>query len=314
MVSYTVYNRAGGQAKSVNTRDLAAGHAELGDSVLIVDLDAQKGSVSNFYDIEYDKSDPNADRLTLHLIDQPAGNFDDLIHSAEPGVDIIPRHEELNDLKDILDDKEKIESRGVGDSEFERYAQLLRVLTENNVSDRYDVVIFDPNAKADEAYYSALYASRNVLIPVETDPKGVDSVDDVFDTASNFAEAKGINIGHLATVATRANNQKKERKNAAEQIRNDYDAVAYFKSLGVYSDAASNQQSVFQEIDQLDRVRDSQVDILPKYRTVLAHIYNEVGSPLPASVLDEYDFWTGDDFWGDVTVPVASENQKMEVQ
>lgn len=312
MLSYTVYNRAGGQAKSVLTRDLAAGHAELGEDVLIIDLDAQKGSVSNFFEIDYDKADRNADRLTLHIIDQPAGDFDDLIHTAEPGVDILPRHEELNELSDILDDKEAIESRGVGESDFDRYTQLFDVLKRNNVADKYDVVIFDPNAKADDAYYSALYASRNVLIPAETDPKGVDSIDDVFDTASNFADAKGINIGNLGVVATQANNRKKKRRLVAEQLRDDYDAITYFKNLSVYDDAADTNQSIYCYINSLDRVRNSQSDVLPKYRTLLAHIYNEAGSPLPASVMDENEFWTGDDLWGDVTVPV--DKTKMEAK
>lgn len=313
MLSYTIYNRAGGQAKSVLTRDLAAAHAEQGQNVLIIDLDAQKGSVTNFFDIDYDKNDGSADRLTLHIIDRPAGEFDDLIHNAEPGIDIIPGHEELNDLDDILDDMEALEARGVDEGEFDRYTQLFRVLKENDVPSKYDVILCDPNAKADDAYYSALYATRNVVIPAATTPKGVDSIDDVFDTASNFAEAKDINIGNLGVVATKANLQKKKHQKMAEELRDEHGAICYFKDLSVYDDTSDEQQSLFEHIKGLDRVRKSQTDVLPKYRTLLAFLREEMGEPLSEAALDEYEFWQGDDFWGDVTVPTAEEIE-MEVE
>lgn len=313
MQAYTIYNRAGGQAKSVLTRDLAAAHAEQGQNVLIIDLDAQKGSVTNFYDLDYNKNDGNADRLTLHIIDRPAGEFDDLIHNAEPGVDIIPGHEELNDLDDILDDKEAIETRGIDGENFDRYTELFRVLKENDVPNQYDVVICDPNAKADDAYYSALYATRNVLIPAATTPKGVASIDDVFDTATNFAEAKNINIGNLGVVATKANLQKNKHQRKAEELRDNHDAVCYFKDLSVYDDTSDEGHSLFAHIKGLDRVRKSQTDVLPKYRTLLAHIQNEMGNPLPADALENHEFWTGGDFWGSVDIPTESKTE-MEAQ
>lgn len=313
MQAYTIYNRAGGQAKSVLTRDLAAAHAEQGQKVLIIDLDAQKGSVTNFYDLDYNKNDGGADRLTLHIIDRPAGEFEDLIYSAEPGVDIIPGHEELNDLDDILDDKEAIETRGIDGDDFDRYTELFRVLKENGVPKEYDVIICDPNAKADDAYYSALYATRSVLIPAATTPKGVASIDDVFDTATNFAEAKDINIGNLGVVATKANLQKNKHQRKAEELRDEHGAVCYFKDLSVYDDTSDEGHSLFTHIKRLDRVRKSQTDVLPKYRTLLAHIRNEMNDPLPAKALDEHEFWTGDDFWGDVDIPVGSEKE-LEAQ
>lgn len=313
MQAYTIYNRAGGQAKSVLTRDLAAAHAEQGQDVLIVDLDAQKGSVTNFYDLDYNKNDGNADRLTLHIIDRPAGEFDDLIYNAEPGVDIIPGHEELNDLDDILNDKEAIETRGIDGENFDRYTELFRVLKENGVPNQYDVVICDPNAKADDAYYSALYATRNVLIPAATTPKGVASINDVFDTATNFAEAKDINIGNLGVVATKANLQKNKHQHKAEELRDDHNAICYFKNLSVYDDTSDEGHSLFAHIKSLDRVRKSQTDVLPKYRTLLAHIQNEMGNPIPAEATDDYEFWTGGDFWGNFDIPTESKKE-MEAQ
>ncbi|MFB6198580.1 MAG: hypothetical protein ABEI52_09990, partial [Halobacteriaceae archaeon] len=45
------------------------------------------------------------------------------------------------------------------DWEYPRYERLLEVLRKNDVPSEYDVVIIDPNAKADTVYYMALYAT-----------------------------------------------------------------------------------------------------------------------------------------------------------
>ncbi len=309
--SYTIYNRAGGQAKSICTRDLAAAHAEMGDKVLIVDMDAQKGSVTNCYDIDYNKNDGTIDRLPLHMIKRPGGDFEDLIHNAEPGVDIIPRHEDLNDLEEMLDDLERIEKRSTESEHFDRHAQLFRVLKENNIPEKYDVLICDPNAKADEGYYSSLYATRNILIPVETKEKGVSSIEDVFDTASNFADAKEITIGNLGVLATRANLGKGTQEDMAKTIRDEYDGVCYFKDLSIFDDAEKAQESMFAHIKGKSRVRSSQEDILPKYRTLLAQIKQKLGQPLTQAELDSEEFWHGDDFWGEVT-PAGANKNKVE--
>ena len=96
MLPITVYNQSGGQSKSTITRDLAAAYAELDLNVLIADFDAQNGSVSNYLGVDEDKHNPDADDLTLHLIDQGKKPFRDLIHTTDDGIDAIPSHKRFN--------------------------------------------------------------------------------------------------------------------------------------------------------------------------------------------------------------------------
>jgi len=312
MQAYTVYNRKGGQGKSTLTRDLAAAHAEQGDRVLIVDLDAQKESVSSLYDIDHDKNDPNVETIATHILDRAEKPLTDLIHNVSDGVDLLPRHEQINDLAEVLEVAESIEEKTPGENEFNEYAAMTNVFRDGGLYDAYDVMICDPNAKADIAYYSALYATRNVLVSAKTTSSGVGSIDDVYDTAGNFAEAMDIDIGLLGVVGTICSTGKGGHKRKALELRDEHDAITYFKNLSVYEDATENKLDMFQQIEGQSRVRPSQQDILPKYRTVLAHVKAQMGEPLPAEATESCEFWTGDDFWGDVEVPFA-EDTSIEV-
>jgi len=73
MHTYTVYNQSGGQGKTTLARDLAAAHAEVGQHVLVIDMDAQNGSLSNYLGVDDKKRDGEADDLTFHLVDQGQG-------------------------------------------------------------------------------------------------------------------------------------------------------------------------------------------------------------------------------------------------
>jgi len=108
------------------------------------------------------------------LVKSPGGPFDDLIQSVE-GIDIIPEHNTLADLSDHLN-REQQKATDLGDS-YNIYAQLRRVLDEADVPDRYDVLICDPPATESDHLYNAIYATRNLLIPVEPSWKGQASID-----------------------------------------------------------------------------------------------------------------------------------------
>ena len=53
------------------------------------------------------------------------------------------------------------------------------------------------------------------------------------------------------------------------------------------------------------RIRKSERNILPKYRTLVATICATFGNPLPEEAWDGEELFTGDDFWGDVEIPFA---------
>ncbi|MFP8953632.1 ParA family protein [Natrialbaceae archaeon A-arb3/5] len=197
MLSYTVYSEAGGVGKSSLTANLAAAHARAGLDVLVVPLDPQDGDLSRLLGVDANRADHDADNLVRHMVGSPRGEFEDLIRSAE-GVDILPEHNLLSDLSDFLT-REKQQAEKLGDA-YNVYAQLQRVLQEGDVASKYDVLICDPPATESDHLYNAIYATRNLVIPVEPSAKGEASVDGLEQLATNFADRMGIEVGVLAAV------------------------------------------------------------------------------------------------------------------
>ena len=307
MQAYTVYNQSGGQGKTTIARDLAAAHAEVGQRVLLIDMDAQNGSLSNYLGVDDNKRNPEADDLTFHLVEQGQRAFSDLIRTAEPNVDVLPSHKRLNRVDEFLDSHENyIGQTKPDDWEYPRYERLLSVLRENDVPSEYDVVIVDPNAKADTVYYMALYATRNVVIPAVPTRSGFESIDGVADSAQGFAENQDINIGRTAVIPTMVDTRKGDHKDYARKLRDEYNAPVYFKSLSAFESAEEQYVSIFQLFNKhRSRIRKSERNILPKYRTLVATVCATFGNPLPQEAWDGEELFTGDNFWGDVKMPFA---------
>lgn len=307
MHAYTVYNQSGGQGKTTVARDLAAAHAEIGQRVLVIDMDAQNGSLSNYLGVDDDKRNPDADDLTYHLVEQGQGEFTDLIQTSEPNVDVLPSHKRLNRVDAFLDSHENYIGQTKPDGwEYPRYKRLLHVLKGNNIPSEYDVLIIDPNAKADTVYYMALYATRNIVIPAVPTRSGYESIDGVADSAQGFAENQDINIGRLAVVPIMVDMRKSNHKDYARQLQDKYDAPVYFKSLSAFESAEDEYISIFRLFEEhRSRTRKSEANILPKYRTLVATICATLGHPLPEEALDGAEFFTGDHFWDDTDMSFA---------
>jgi chromosome partitioning protein len=303
MLPITVYNQSGGQSKSTITRDLAAAYAELGLDVLIADFDAQNGSVSNYLGVDEDKHNPDADDLTLHLIDQGKGPFRDLIRSVDgEGIDVIPSHKRFNRVDQRLDQHaDYLEASKPPEWEYPRYERFFQVLQENDIQDDYDVMLVDPNAKADEGYYLALYATRNILIPAEPTRGGLESIAGVEDSARNFADEMDINITLSGVVPAKVNTGKKIHKEYLAKIREQYPSPVYFKNLGAFEKAEENYESVFTQLKS-GRVRDYNADIMPKFRTLATYIFDRAGQDLPNGGWKPEDLFQGNEIWGDVDI------------
>lgn len=302
MLPITVYNQSGGQSKSTITRDLAGAFAELGIDVLIVDFDAQNSSISNYLDVDDDKHNPDADDITLHLIDQGKGPFEDLIVpvEGEEHIDVLPSHKRFNRVGDRLDQHaEYLQASKPDDWEYPRYKRFLQVLQQHDIRDQYDVMLVDPNAKADEAYYLALYATRNLVVPTEPTRGGYESIEGVEDSARNFADEMDISITMAAVVPTKVNTGKNLHQTYTEKIKEQYPAPVYFKDLGAFEKAEDDYITVFNHLKG-SRIRDYNADIMPKFRTLAAYIYDRAGQELPGGGWSQEEVFLGDDLWGEV--------------
>lgn len=209
MLSYTVYSEAGGVGKTSLTANLAVAHARAGLKPLVVPLDPQDGDLSRLMGVDTDRADSSADSLVRHMVNSPRGPFEDLIRTAE-GVDIVPEHNMLSDLSDHLS-REQSKAEDLGDA-YNIYAQLQRVLREGDVGENYDVLLCDPPATESDHLYNAIYATRNLVIPVEPSWKGQASVEGLADLATNFADQLNIDVGVLAAIPNGVKNTSDQRE------------------------------------------------------------------------------------------------------
>ncbi|MBX0324285.1 ParA family protein [Halomicroarcula sp. F13] len=275
MLAFTTYSEAGGVGKSTLAASLAVADARDGRDVLVIDLDPQEASLSYLLDVDDDRDDSSADSLVRHLVERPRGEFDDLIETSE-GVDVIPAHNSLSMLGKHLQRREE-EANDFGEN-WNRNVQLLRVLRENDVQDRYDTLIIDPPATADVKLYNAIHATRSLVVPFEPSGKGFKSVHGLEDLVPGLEENLGINVGVLAIVPNNFSGTNDQR-DMLEEIRNKgYDVPVVLNERGSLFEGCWRQQcSAFKYIEEhRNRERDYELETLEKLRSLSRELHGTV--------------------------------------
>ena len=207
MLAYSTYSEAGGVGKTTTAANLAVAHARAGLDPLVVPLDPQDGNLSRLFDIDEQRTEP-VDNLVRHMIRRPKGDFGDLVRTVE-GVDIIPEHNMLSDLTEYLQ-REKDQAEAMGEA-FGMHAQLLRVLRDAGVPDKYDVLICDPPASEGPHLYNAIHATRSLVIPVEPSAKGRAAVRGLESLVTGLQEQLNVAVGVLAAIPIGVKNTRDQR-------------------------------------------------------------------------------------------------------
>ncbi|GGN95476.1 MULTISPECIES: ParA family protein [Haloarcula] len=275
MLAFTTYSEAGGVGKSTLAASLAVAAARDGRDVLVIDLDPQEASISYLLDVDDERDDSSADSLVRHLVERPRGEFDDLIRPSE-GVDVIPAHNSLSMLGKHLQRREE-EANDFGEN-WNRNVQLLRVLRENDVQDRYDTLIIDPPATADVKLYNAIHATRSLVVPFEPSGKGFKSVDGLEDLVPGLEENLGINVGVLAIVPNNFSGTN-DQQDMLEEIQNKgYDVPVVLNERGSLFEGCWRQQcSAFKYIEEhRDRERDYELETLERLRSLSRQLHGTV--------------------------------------
>ena len=224
MLGYSVYSEAGGVAKTTTAANCAVAHARHGFDVLVVDLDPQNASLSYLFDVDDERADGDTDNLVRHLIGRPRGELGDLIRKTEEGVDVLPTHNMHERLTELLLKTADIEEQTHGDPdfEFEKHAQLLTVLRDSGINKQYDILIVDPPASGEQAQNNALFATRNIVIPVELSGKGQQSIQGLEEVVDGLESTLEVNVGVLALVPF-----KYEGTNDQDHYLNELDETGF---------------------------------------------------------------------------------------
>lgn len=272
MLAYTAYSEAGGVGKTTTTAALADEHTRDGRNVLAIDLDPQYGSLTHLLGVDAPRTDGGADNLARHMIGRPKGEFEDLIHETRFGFDLIPNHNMLERLGDLL-------SRAEGmaedlDEEFDPNDQLRRVLREANIMDRYDTLLIDPPATAGPHLYNAVNATRSLVIPVEPTGKGVQSIDGLEAIVDGIENSLGVTVGVLAVVPNGVGSTADQQRYLDRIRGRGYPAPVAIRERSSLMDGCWDQQcpSRYYVENHRDRERDYEMETLDQLDELAASI------------------------------------------
>jgi len=262
MLTYTTYSEAGGVGKTSLSANLARAHADHGHRVLVVDLDPQDGCLSYLLGVADGRDDEDADTLVHHMIDR-GDDFDELVRTTE-GIDIVPSHNMLERLGDLLEKAASIAEQ-TGES-FSKYSRLRHVLAANDVPEKYDVLIVDPPATSGPHLYNAIHATRSLVIPVEPSGKGGESITGLESVVAGIESNLDINVGVLATVVNRF-----EGTNDQQAVLNEVENMPYpnpvtlRKRSSLFEGCWSQQCTAFRYVEEYrDREREHERETLDK--------------------------------------------------
>lgn len=279
MFGYSVYSEAGGVAKTTTAANCAVAHARHDLRVLAIDLDPQNASLSYLFDVDDERDDGEVDNLVRHLINRPKGGLADLIRETEEGVDVLPTHNMHERLTELLLKTAEIEEQthAEPDYEFPKHAQLLRVLRDANIHERYDVLIVDPPANGEQAQNNALYATRNIVIPVELSGKGQQSIDGLRQVVDGLETTIGVTIGVLALVPFKYEGTNDQEHYLRELRETGFDMpIVIGKRTSLMEGCWRQQCSAFHYIEEhRDRKRDHELQTLEQFDQLARHIETE---------------------------------------
>lgn len=276
MLAYSTYSEAGGVGKTTTAANLAVAHARAGLKPLVVPLDPQDGNLSRLFGVDEDRTE-SVDNIVRHMIRRPKGDFEDLVRSSE-GVDIVPEHNMLSDLAEYLR-REKEQAEAMGEA-FGMHAQLLRVLREAGVPEKYDVLICDPPATEGPHLYNAIHATRSLAIPVEPTAKGRAAVEGLEALVTGLENQLEVEVGVLAAIPMGFKNTTDQRQIIDEIEYPTPEIIGERASL--MEGCWMKQCSAFTYVrDHRDRQREYEIETLAQFDRIARHLEQEVGLEAP---------------------------------
>ncbi|WP_126665171.1 ParA family protein [Haloterrigena salifodinae] len=278
MLTYTTYSEAGGVGKTTIAASLADEHARAGQDVLMVDLDPQYGSLTHLLGVDAPRNDGSADNLTRHLIDRPKGDFEELILETRYDFDLVPSHNMMERLGDLLARAEQMAQDL--DEEFDPNDQLRQVLLEAGIPKQYDTLVVDPPATAGPHLYNAVNATRSLVIPIEPTGKGMQSVLGLEELVDGLEEQIEAEVGVLAAVPNGVG-RTSDQQEYLEEIRDrGYPAPVALRRRASLFEGCWKEQCTprYYVAHHRDRKRDHEMETLEKLSQLAESITEVAGA------------------------------------
>lgn len=229
----------GGVGKTTTTVNMGVQLSQMGDRVLIVDLDGQ-GNASRFLGFVRDGKPTSAELIYNAVADMQTDMNDVIRHSQNfEYLDYIPSNQMLTGITNFMANH--------ADSNH-----ILRNLFRSDYFvQNYDYILFDCRTLLDLLVSNALNASDYVIIPVESGIYSFDGLSKMLDKVDSIHNSTNADLELLGIVLNKQN-RTIVGTSVADSIRDKYQKQVFINSvpylpaqcegnvLGVYKDNSLN--------------------------------------------------------------------------
>jgi len=182
-----ISNQKGGAGKTTTALNVAGALNQLGNDVLLIDLDPQ-GHATEGLGFEDLYDDPERDSLFDVLPDLERMEELDQLVVEHQEMDCVPSHETMINAEDELANVMKREER------------LDMLLEESGADDRWDFILVDCPPNLGVLTDNAIVATGNVLIPAQAKSTSIRAIELLFKQLRSIESAFG-DVDELALVA-----------------------------------------------------------------------------------------------------------------